>query len=156
MIEKLKNENPARVANGRGHPPSKENATTEGLRSGNGWALQMFLAACGRRLLFKNENPARAPKKSPVGVTGLSTAISMHNGGWVHIPPSGIRPNPQSGVVPVADSGPSGMLLFAQTRTPPEFRIGGVSGTLILSTAGSAKITGDFGALNEGSTWATH
>jgi len=86
VIEKLKNENPARVANGRGlgNPPSKENATTEGLRSGNGWALQMFLAACGRRLLFKNENPARAPKKSPVGVTGLSTGISMHNGEGTH------------------------------------------------------------------------
>ena len=28
-----------------------------------------------RRIIPQNENPARAPKKSPVGVTGLSTGI---------------------------------------------------------------------------------
>jgi hypothetical protein len=40
---------------------------------------------------------------------------------------------------------------LAKTRTPARIPKGGVSGTLIVSTVRSAKITGDFGALNEGS-----
>jgi hypothetical protein len=52
--------------------------------------------------------------------------------------------------------GQSGRVIRQKREPRPARGKGGVSGALIVSTVRSAKITSDFGALNEGSTSATH